>query len=88
MCTKKCTFINYDTCKCVLMSVCVSANTQGLLITCCSNNTLYLWSLYQKEPSIKHSLELNRERYVGILLGHIGMNVTAGELIGNHYYAQ
>ena len=38
--------------------------TQGLLVTRCDNNTLYLWSLRDKEPQKLHQMEFQRERWI------------------------
>ncbi|XP_064404404.1 syntaxin-binding protein 5-like isoform X2 [Halichondria panicea] len=40
----------------------VFITNRGLLVTACDNNTLYLWSLKDKQPKILHSLELISEK--------------------------
>ena len=42
--------------------------TQGFLVTCCDNKTLYLWSLHGKTPYINHHLEFCKEKYVSNLV--------------------
>ncbi|XP_074645038.1 syntaxin-binding protein 5-like [Tubulanus polymorphus] len=34
---------------------------EGALVTVCSNNTLYLWTIRQKRPEVVHSLKFQRE---------------------------
>ncbi len=48
--------------QCQLISSCVIV-FQGFLVTVCSDDTLYLWTLKQKVPEVVHSLTFKRERY-------------------------
>ena len=43
----------------------LSAVFQGFLVSVCSDDTLYLWTLKQKVPEVVHSLTFKRERYSG-----------------------